>query len=297
MVRGASFLPAEDAALARCWVSTSGMHDEQNGPDFRDNVAEAYNMQPEAAERSRVPGSQHSRWQTLNKIIQKYLAAERLSRSQPVSGETEEEVLQNIMVLFRRRTRYKDRNGVWRDGPILKSMGAVQVLRSSPKSTAPGGTPETCPLDSPPPFEASPSPYPASSPETGATIDPTSSTPETEAAAAVPSVCPSTRRHVGVKKSKKIDKRGEGNSALAAIANALEEGSRRKSESKKMQLRFNCFNSLPDGADKTRILMEMLNSQDLSISQNQRASRECSEESSGAGGQSLVGVDRLIGAE
>eukprot|EP00171_Calliarthron_tuberculosum_P000909 IDg909t1 len=37
------------------------------------------------------------------------------------------------MRLFRSRTRVRDKNGAFKDGPPLRSMGAVEVLRHLPK--------------------------------------------------------------------------------------------------------------------------------------------------------------------
>eukprot|EP00171_Calliarthron_tuberculosum_P013065 IDg13065t1 len=67
-------------------------------------------------------------------------AAKRLYRSQPVSGETEEEALHNIMKLYRSRNTRKDNTGVLRDGPVLKSLVAVCILRQCPKFYGCGAT-------------------------------------------------------------------------------------------------------------------------------------------------------------
>eukprot|EP00171_Calliarthron_tuberculosum_P003039 IDg3039t1 len=130
--RGASYSPEEDTALARCWAAASLEHDEQNATAFWGSVAASFCRQPEAEE-ARTGSSLRCHWGTLAKAVQKYLAAERLYLAKPVSGESQDEILANIMRLFRSRTRVRDKNGAFKDGPPLRSMGAVEVLRHLPK--------------------------------------------------------------------------------------------------------------------------------------------------------------------
>eukprot|EP00171_Calliarthron_tuberculosum_P000646 IDg646t1 len=107
--RGGSYASDEDTALARCWVATSENHDEQNAAKFWGTVEIAFHQQPEF-EQSRTAESLRSRWGTLQRSVQKYLAAERLYLSKPVSGETHDDVCANIMRLYRSRTAKVDKN-------------------------------------------------------------------------------------------------------------------------------------------------------------------------------------------
>ena len=134
MVRGGSYTPEDDAALARCWVAISEEHEDQDSAMFWESVAHAYEPQLDSCQRSRSATSLPSRWQTMQRVVQKYLAAERIYYSHPQpSGTTIEEVRHDIMMLYCRRTRKKDRNGVERDGEPLKSLSAVEILRKCPK--------------------------------------------------------------------------------------------------------------------------------------------------------------------
>ena len=65
---------------------------------------------------------------TIERLIQKYLAAERVYLSKPVSGTAAHDVERTIMKIYCSRNRRKDSYGVIRDGPPLSSSGAVVVL-------------------------------------------------------------------------------------------------------------------------------------------------------------------------
>eukprot|EP00171_Calliarthron_tuberculosum_P006774 IDg6774t1 len=224
MVRGPSFTADEDAALARCWAGVSAKHDEQDAQEFWSSVAAAFAKQPEASERLRVAGSLHSRWQALQKAVQKYLAAERLYRSIPVSGETEEDALRNIMRLYRKRTRTKHSAGVERDGPELKSMGAVSILRCCPKFSAIGGTSASCALYAPGACRSgaetprTPSTRSGDAQSNNAALLPGGHTSMARVdgggavvaeAAAIPAANPARLRPIGIKKAKKKEKEKE----------------------------------------------------------------------------------------
>ncbi len=70
MVRGGGYTPDE---LARCLFGVSEKHDEQDSTTFCARVAAAFQWQPEASEGSRTAASLQSRWQTLQRQIQKLL--------------------------------------------------------------------------------------------------------------------------------------------------------------------------------------------------------------------------------
>lgn len=93
--RGAFFSAEEDAALARCCVATSKEHDEQNLSSFWESVAASFRDQPEADE-VRTGESLRFRFGTLQRLVQKYLASERLYLAKEVSGETQDEIAANI---------------------------------------------------------------------------------------------------------------------------------------------------------------------------------------------------------
>ena len=61
------------------------------------------------------------------------LVAERVYRWKPVSGETTLDVEHKIMKLYCGRNRRGESDGVVRDGPPLRSLGAAAVYRNCPK--------------------------------------------------------------------------------------------------------------------------------------------------------------------
>ena len=88
----------------------------------------------------RTPGSLKTRWVVVQRVTQKYIAAEKLSRFHMRSGATEEMVEDRAMQV------YCDRNGTMKNGvkqiaPVIKFMEAVRYLKTQPKfSTAIGGS-------------------------------------------------------------------------------------------------------------------------------------------------------------
>ena len=133
MVRGLSFTPEDDAALAKAWVSVSSQQNEQNAPQFWSNVRDFFNHKQDCDNIDRTGDSLRSRWHVLQRSVQKYLAAEAAYLSKPVSGETSEDSGHNIMKLYCARTKRKDAYGNVRPGPPMKSMAAVEILRNIPK--------------------------------------------------------------------------------------------------------------------------------------------------------------------
>lgn len=92
-----------------------------------------FKQQPEY-ETERNEGSLKTLCCTLQRWIQKYLACERYCQNYPVSGETSEDFKVRVMRLYRARTKITDKaTGNERDGPSLRSLEAVQVLRHIPK--------------------------------------------------------------------------------------------------------------------------------------------------------------------
>ena len=82
---------------------------------------------------TRTVSSLETRWRTLSRVTQKYLAAEKLYRSSMAhSGECEEDALRNIMALYCDTNNYKDKGVLRTPGPI-KSMEAVLYLSKIPK--------------------------------------------------------------------------------------------------------------------------------------------------------------------
>ena len=238
MVRGVSYSPDEDAALARCWLAISHQVEEQNGTTFWDNVSEMYSKQPEALKRGRTAASLQSRWHALQNLVQKYLIAERVYYSNLVpSGASDCDIKKEIMLLYCHRSRKLDKNSVMKDAQPLKSMGADEILRRSPKF---GGTAEI--------NANSFIPTPTS------TQGSTAGILESPSSSAVLSESPSKKRPIGIKKSLKKLEKSSGNAALSEIASALQDGSRRKEAVKReqlqvtrAQLRFNVVSALQEG--------------------------------------------------
>lgn len=151
-----------------------------------------------------------------------------------------------------------DKNGISKDGPPLRCMGAVEILRGTPKfgsnsvdlltsqsTRTPSsvvekqeGCPEILGPDSPNSGKQSSSKDELSTP-----------------LAAKP-------RPVGIKKSKRMasSSRSHGNDGSVLIAAAMKE----KTSVKKNELRFKCINALPDGDAKTKLLLDFLSSDSCS---------------------------------
>lgn len=275
MVRGVSYSSDEDAALAGCWLAVSSEHSEQDSISFWSSVAESYSKQPETIEYARTPSSLQSRWHTLQRLVQKYLASERIYMSQPQpSGTTPEETRVNVMKLYCRRTQKPDKDRTMKDGPPLKSLSAVAILRQCPKFSATGGSSRTCPN------------YLASS----AILPPkqlvqNDCTETTGTDTSTPNVDVSGTRPLGVKKLLRKKAVAEKQNGLTAIASALKESTRRKEVLKRAQLRFSVINALPDGEMKTKYLLELLQNQELLTASNS------------ADPQSRVSISSLISDE
>ena len=134
ITRGLSFTPEDDdAALARSWVNVSEGHDEQNAALFWDAVRNSFHAQSSVSSCSSTAESLRSRWATLQRVVQKYLAAEKAYRSKPVSAETSQDCKRNVMHLYCSRNKRKDSYGIFRDGPPLRPLDAVAILRDWPK--------------------------------------------------------------------------------------------------------------------------------------------------------------------
>eukprot|EP00171_Calliarthron_tuberculosum_P006663 IDg6663t1 len=231
--RGASFSPDEDTALARCWVGAFTVHDEQNASDFWERVAAAFCEQSEATETLRTACRLQSRCSTLQKLVQNYLAVERLGATRTAS----------------------------RDGPTFRSLNAVSILRWCPKF---GGTAAVSHLHNEAPSDSDNA---IGSFSGASTAMPQASVLDNDdevdmncirGAAALSSSNSGSRRPLGIKKAKRLDKvaRAAPGVAFAAIAAAMDG----KTALRRHELRFKCINALPDGPDKTKMLFNFLDS-------------------------------------
>lgn len=190
--------------------------------------------------------------------MQKYLAAERLYLAKQVFGESPDEISANIMLLFKSRTRIRDKTGGYKDGPPFRSLGAADILRHLPKfggestSVVDIGAVET----------------------TTSTEDDAGVEPELTDGAAADVAQPSCKigalpakniskyRPSGVKKAKRAagGPSHGGENALQAIAMAMKE----KNIMKKSELRFKNINALPEGEEKTQHVLQFLSSENSS---------------------------------
>ena len=96
-------------------------------------MREAFQKQESKTYRERSSESLRSRWGTLQRNVQKYIAAERVYLSKLVSGETSLDAEPNIMKLYCSHNRRKDAYGIVLGGAPLRSLEAVAVLRDCPK--------------------------------------------------------------------------------------------------------------------------------------------------------------------
>ena len=107
--KGGNFKPGDDFLLSKCWVVGSQRVKEQNAETFWARVAADFDVQPSTI--LRFPASLMCRWTTLQKVTQKYPAADELYRSNVPSGETEEDTKAHVMQLYRKRNGTVDKGG------------------------------------------------------------------------------------------------------------------------------------------------------------------------------------------
>lgn len=103
-VRGPAFSAAEDLALARAWVATSEFVLDMNAEVFWDRTAALYIAQPGVVF-PRTSHSLRSRWSGLQRMVQKYLAADKLYRSSIPSGEVEDDTKRHVMELYQKNNQ------------------------------------------------------------------------------------------------------------------------------------------------------------------------------------------------
>lgn len=157
--------------------------------------------------------------------------------AKPVSGETAEDANLNVMRLYCNRTKKADSHGVVRDGPPLRSLVAVEILRHCPKFNGiPSTTTTTDVID------------------TGNDLRTTQSK-ERQLPRKRTLSSPSKHKPRGVKHTKQSNERKVMDNGLCSLADAM----RLKNEIKKKELRLKCISQLPDGPEKTSLLMEFLN--------------------------------------
>lgn len=96
IVRGPAFSPEDDVALSRAWLEFSGRHNEHSSITFWSTVSSIFARQ----ESTSAHHISHDSLRTLQRLVQKYLATERVYYSKPVSGETAEDSAANVMRLY-----------------------------------------------------------------------------------------------------------------------------------------------------------------------------------------------------
>lgn len=106
---------------------------------FWERVAAAYETQPEAVIQ-RTCHSLRSRWCVLQRLVQKYLAADKLYRANIPSCEVEADTQENVMLLYMANNQATTKKGK-SDPPVFKSVPAAFLLRGCPKFSAKIGVP------------------------------------------------------------------------------------------------------------------------------------------------------------
>lgn len=132
-IRWPSFTAAEDPALARVWMSTTESVADMRCDIYWERAAVAYRTQPEAVIQ-RTGHSLSSRWGVLQRLVQKYLAADELFRSAIPSEEVEVDTQENVMLLFMTNNQVTTKKG--QRNPVLKSVYAAHLFCSCPKCSA-----------------------------------------------------------------------------------------------------------------------------------------------------------------
>eukprot|EP00171_Calliarthron_tuberculosum_P003660 IDg3660t1 len=228
MVRCASFAPEEDTALARCWVSVSARYDEQNAATFWKNIFDTFSTQSEASERLRSAGGLHSRWQVLQKPVQKYLTADRMYRLKPNRAQRTSIQIPRCCGNFASLPKFgatcskRSSNVVASFDSDGSAIGVAQADLAGPPATATG-------------------------------------------VGSIPASSPSTARPIGIKKSKRKKCPQRAKFGLPAIATAISSVVERKAQIKEAQIRIACENALLNIPAKIKLLIEMLSSKALSL--------------------------------
>ena len=132
--KGSNFKPDDDLALAKCWLAVSQQTREQNAETFWARVADQFAQHN--ALHSRSPASLKCRWNTVQKVTQKYLAANKLYRANIPSGETEKDTIGNVMQLYRERNATVDKEGTRKVAAPVRFLDAVMLLSTHPKFSA-----------------------------------------------------------------------------------------------------------------------------------------------------------------
>lgn len=231
--KGPNFSPEEDYALAKSWVSASQSTSDMKSEQFWAEVLKRFNSQ-EGVMGNRTSGSLETRWRTVSRVSQKYLAADKTYRSVMHSGETEEDIRRNVMKVYREQNKYKDK-GVLRTPGVIKFMDAVWLLSKYPKfSTRVGGSSKSAQGSVP----------------GGAIViaDDIEGIGE-DGSGNIGMGKPSESRPKGVKKRKIEEKREQGTSKVASsvekMAQALKQAAIDKRRTASLALQFEIMKSMP----------------------------------------------------
>jgi len=128
--RGLSFSPGDDLALARSFDSTTLSTTEMPSDLYWEAVADIYKNQAE----TRIPRTAKSllnRFTTLQRVVQKYLAAS--SAYLPRSGQVTSDRLAEVMTLYRNTNKVQNTKGDLGRAPVFKSTDAAMLLSQCPK--------------------------------------------------------------------------------------------------------------------------------------------------------------------
>ena len=133
--RKANFTPGHDLALARCFIAISQTNDDLTSNMFWNRIREKFETQPEVRDHyiQRSSNSLKNRFSVVSQVAQKYIASEKLYRSKPKSGESEEDAKRNIMEYYKKTYKVRNAKGEYRDAPSIKFLEAVELLGTSPK--------------------------------------------------------------------------------------------------------------------------------------------------------------------
>ena len=145
--RGGNFTPSHDLALAQSYLSTSETADDLTADRFWNRVAELFVEQPEQEEHpiDRTLNSLKNRFSHISRVAQKYLQCDKTYRQKIPSGQTEEDTLREIMILYQKTHEVKNAAGELKDAPRVRFLEAVRLLSKSPKwSQKIGGGSRTC---------------------------------------------------------------------------------------------------------------------------------------------------------
>jgi len=94
---------------------------------FWEKTADTFKTQPEVL-RARSAARLRSRWSVLQRVVQKYLSADKQYRRSIPSEEVEEDTVASVMKLYCGISQMARKSGKKVDAPVFRSVEAALLL-------------------------------------------------------------------------------------------------------------------------------------------------------------------------